>query len=219
MKIPAAFIFDLDGVIVETAHYHYKAWKRLADTLDIPFGKSENQKLKGLSREKSMKEILALDDRELSQEKFQSLMDRKNEWYQEYISNLTPEDILEGIPEFLGQLKSMNVKLAIGSSSKNAQYILDHLQLNDSFEAVIDGTKVKNSKPDPEVFLKAAKALEVDPEACLVFEDAASGIQAARAGGMICVGVGSAEYLSEADLVISSFKGLTPMRLLQQLNQ
>jgi beta-phosphoglucomutase len=218
MKIPRAFIFDLDGVIVETAHLHYKAWKRLADMLEIPFGKTENQMLKGLSRRKSLEKILSLDERELSEKKIQELMTRKNKWYQEDMADLTPEDMMEGIPEFLEQLRSMNVKLGIGSSSKNAQSILDYLQLNDFFETVIDGTKIDNSKPHPEVFLKAAKALNVDPEACLVFEDAASGIKAAKAGGMICVGVGSEEYLSEADLVISSFKGLTPKKLLLQLN-
>lgn len=218
MTIPAAFIFDLDGVIVETAHYHYKAWKRLADTLDIPFGESENQELKGLSRRKSLDKILALDDQDLSEERCKELMARKNGWYQEYLTNLAPEDMLEGIPEFLDQLQSMNIKLGIGSSSKNAQYILDYLKLNDFFDTVVDGTKVENSKPHPEVFLKGAKNMGVEPEDCLVFEDAASGVQAAKAGGMVCVGVGSEEYLSEADLVISSFKGLTPVKLLQQLN-
>lgn len=216
--IPKACIFDLDGVIVETAHYHYKAWKRLADTLDIPFGKEENESLKGVSRKRSLEKILALGDKTISDERFQKLMDQKNDWYQEYIATLTPEDILEGIPEFLEELKKMGVKLAIGSSSKNAPYIMDYLQINELFEAVVDGTKVSKTKPNPEVFLKGADALGVEPSECIVFEDAISGVRAAKAGGMKCVGVGTEENLGEADLVIQTFKGLTPKKLFEQLN-
>ena len=218
MKVPSAWIFDLDGVIVETAHFHYKAWKRLAESLDIPFGKQENQKLKGLGRRESIEEILKLGDRDLSEQEIQQLMDKKNGWYQDSIKQLTPDDILEGIPEFLDELQAMDVHLAIGSSSKNAQYILDYLDLTDTFEAVIDGTKIENSKPHPEVFLKGAEAVGVDPEDCIVFEDAASGVEAAQAGGMITVGVGSEEFLGDADLVISGFKDLTPRELLQKLD-
>lgn len=217
MKIPAACIFDLDGVIVETAQFHFKAWQRLAESLDIPFGPEFNEKLKGVSRRKSIEKILSVDDRTLPESKIKELMDKKNEWYQDYIAELTPEDILEGIPTFLDELQALNIGLAIGSSSKNAQYILDYLQLNDPFQAVIDGTKVENTKPDPEVFLKGAKALGVAPEECLVFEDAASGVEAAKAGGMVCVGVGSEEYLGDADLVISSFKDLGPQELFAQI--
>lgn len=218
MKLPAAFIFDLDGVIVETAHHHYKAWKRLAESLNIPFDEKDNELLKGLSRRKSLEKILSLDDRTLPEDEFRRLTKKKNGWYQEYIAELTPNDILDGVPQFLEQLRSMNVKLAIGSSSKNAQYILNYLQLNEMFEAVIDGTKIERSKPHPEVFLKGAEALDVNPELCLVFEDASSGIQAAKAAGMCSVGVGSEKYLGDADLVIPDFKGLTPQKLLQQLN-
>jgi beta-phosphoglucomutase len=217
MNTPKAWIFDLDGVIVETADLHFKAWKKLADSLDIPFGREENHALKGVSRRKSLEKILALDDRTIPAAKFQQLMDKKNGWYQDYISELTPNDILEGIPDFLDELQKMGVKLGIGSSSKNAQYIIDYLQLNDTFDVVIDGTKVENTKPDPEVFLKGAKALDANPSETLVFEDAASGVQAAKTGGMICVGVGSEDYLGDADLVIENFIGLTPQKLLEQL--
>ncbi|HKK44652.1 MAG TPA: beta-phosphoglucomutase [Balneolaceae bacterium] len=216
--IPAACIFDLDGVIVETAHSHYKAWKKLADTLNIPFGKEQNEALKGVSRRKSLEKILAMGNKSISEERFQKLMDQKNKWYQEDIANLTPDDILEGIPEFLGALKKMGIKLAIGSSSKNTKYIMDYLQINDLFDAVIDGTMVTHTKPDPEVFLRGAEALGVSPSDCIVFEDAISGVQAAKAGGMKCVGVGSEENLGEADLVIQTFKGLTPKKLFEQLN-
>ena len=217
MKTPKAWLFDLDGVIVETADLHFKAWKRLADSLDIPFGEEENHALKGVSRRKSIEKILALDDRSLPEEEIQQLMDKKNGWYQDYIAELTPDDILEGIPEFLEELQQMDVKLGIGSSSKNAQYIMDYLKINDIFEVVIDGTKVENTKPDPEVFQKGAKALSAEPSETIVFEDAESGVEAALAGGMTCVGVGSEKYLGDADLVIQNFKGLTPQALLDKL--
>jgi beta-phosphoglucomutase len=218
MKMPLAWIFDLDGVIVETAQFHYKSWKKLADMLEIPFDEAKNELLKGVSRKKSLQKILAMDDRTIPEDKFQQLMDRKNEWYQGYISKLTPADILDGIPEFLDQLKALDVKIAIGSSSKNAAYIINYLHLNDMFDAVIDGTNVTKTKPHPEVFLKGAQALKAKPADCIVFEDAVSGVQAAKEAGMICVGVGSEKYLSEADFVITSFKDLTPKKLLNQLN-
>jgi len=217
MNVPKAWLFDLDGVIVETADLHFKAWKRLAESLDISFGEEQNQQLKGVSRRKSIEKILAMDDRTLPEEKIQELMDRKNGWYQDSIADLTPDDILDGIPEFIAELQAMDVRLGIGSSSKNARYILDYLELTDTFEVVIDGTKVENTKPDPEVFQKGAKALDAAPDETIVFEDAASGVEAALAGGMRCVGVGSEEFLGDAHLVISDFKGLTPQKLLQLL--
>lgn len=215
---PKCCIFDLDGVIVETAHLHYKAWKKLADSLDITFGKKENELLKGLSRSKSLQAILALDDREIPNRKFQQLMDQKNGWYQDYIKKLTPKDILKGIPDFLDELQAMEIKLAIGSSSKNAQYILDYIKLDSTFKVVIDGTKIENSKPHPEVFLKGSEAFGIPSSDCLVFEDAVSGMEAAKAAGMKCVGVGDVENLNGADFVISSFDGLTPEKLFKQLD-
>ncbi|MDZ7680559.1 MAG: beta-phosphoglucomutase [Fodinibius sp.] len=217
MYVPKAWLFDLDGVIVETADLHYKAWKRLAESLDIPFGEEQNQALKGVSRRKSIEKILAMDDRTLPEDEIQKLMDRKNGWYQDAIADLTPDDILEGIPEFIETLQAMDVKLGIGSSSKNAPYILDYLGLTDTFEVVIDGNKVEHTKPDPEVFQRGAKALGAAADETIVFEDAASGVEAALAGGMTCVGVGSEEFLGDAHLVISDFKGLSPHKLLQLL--
>ncbi|HET6527731.1 MAG TPA: beta-phosphoglucomutase [Balneolaceae bacterium] len=217
MKIPRAWIFDLDGVIVETAQFHFKSWKKLADTLEIPFDETKNESLKGVSRKQSLQKILAMADRTISDKEFRRLMDQKNEWYQAYISKLTPADMLDGIPEFLAQLKTMNVKLAIGSSSKNAEYIINYLQLNEMFDTVIDGTKVTKTKPHPEIFLKGAETLGAEPEDCIVFEDAISGIQAAKEAGMTCVGVGKEKHLSQADLVITSFKNRTPKKLLAQL--
>ncbi|NGP87031.1 beta-phosphoglucomutase [Fodinibius halophilus] len=218
MNVPKTWIFDLDGVIVETAQFHYKSWKRLAHSLDIPFDESHNEALKGVSRSKSLNIILELDDREVSEKEFQRLMDKKNGWYQNYIAELTPDDILDGIPEFLDTLKERGAKLAIGSSSKNAQYILDYLQLTETFDAIIDGTKVKNTKPDPEVFLKGAQAVGEDPEDCVVFEDAESGVEAANRANMLCVGVGSEEILGDADLVIDSFVDMSPEDLLEKLS-
>jgi len=201
-----ACIFDLDGVIVDTARFHFKSWKRLADSLEIPFTRDDNERLKGVSRSDSLDIILSLGDNSISDEKKQELMDRKNEWYREYISHMTPNDILEGVTEFLVFLKRNNVKMAIGSSSRNTPLILDRIDLGDYFEAVIDGNKISKSKPHPEVFLNGAEAMELKPEQCVVFEDATAGVEAAHAGGMKCIGVGSPEILSDADVVISSFK-------------
>lgn len=216
---PDACIFDLDGVIVETSDAHFKAWQRLGESLGISFGEEFNEQLKGVSRRKSIDKILALDDRQLPEEEIQQLMDKKNGWYQDAIADLTPEDILEGVPEFLAALEEMKVPMGIGSSSKNALYIIDYLQLNDTFGVIIDGNKVENTKPDPEVFLKGAEALNAQPAKTIVFEDAASGVQAANRGGFISVGVGSEEYLGDADLVIQNFIGLTPEKLFKQLSE
>ncbi len=218
MITPDACIFDLDGVIVETSDAHFKAWQRLGETLGISFGEEFNEQLKGVSRRKSIEKILAIDDRELPEAEIQRLMDKKNSWYQDAIAELTPDDILDGVPAFLASLEEMGIPLGIGSSSKNAQYIIDYLQLNNTFGVIIDGTKVENTKPDPEVFLKGAKALNADPANTIVFEDAASGVEAANNGGFMSVGVGSDEYLGDADLVISNFIGLTPKKLFKQLS-
>lgn len=218
MLKPDACIFDLDGVIVETSDAHFKAWQRLAESLGVSFGEEFNEQLKGVSRRKSIEKILALDDRKLPEMEIQRLMDKKNGWYQDAIAELAPDDILEGVPEFLEVLQEMEIPLGIGSSSKNAQYIIDYLQLNDTFEIIIDGTKVENTKPDPEVFLKGAKALNANPSTTIVFEDAASGVEAANNGRFISVGVGSEEYLGDADLVIPNFIGLTPEKLFKKLS-
>lgn len=218
MTKPEACIFDLDGVIVETSDAHFKAWQRLAESLGISFGEEFNEQLKGVSRRKSIEKILALDDRTLPEEEIQQLMDKKNGWYQDSIAELTPDDILDGVPEFLEQLQEMEIPLGIGSSSKNAPYIIDYLQLNNTFGVIIDGNKVENTKPDPEVFLKGARALNADPVKTIVFEDAASGVEAANRGGFVSIGVGSEEYLGAADLVIQNFTDVTPEKLFNQIS-
>lgn len=201
-----ACIFDLDGVIVDTARYHFKAWQRLARSLSISFTEDDNHQLRGLSRRKSLLKILALDNRSLPEDKFRELMDRKNQWYQEYIADLDSSEILPGILPFLDELEDENIQMAIGSSSKNAKRILRAVGLTRRFGAIIDGTSVENTKPDPEVFLKGASRLGVPAEQCIVFEDAVHGVQAAQTAGMYSVGVGNPEQLGEADAVISSFK-------------
>lgn len=219
MDRPAACIFDLDGVIVDTAHYHFKAWQRLAHSLDIDFTETENQQLKGLSRRKSLQSILDMGQQSVSEEQFQQLMDRKNSWYQEYIADLSPREILEGIPSFLDELEQKGIKMAIGSSSKNAKRILKALKLTHRFGAIIAGASVKKTKPDPEVFLNGAEELGVSPQYCIVFEDAASGVEAANRAGMTSVGVGREDYLSEADVVIPSFKNMSLDKILVLLKK
>lgn len=217
MNKPEACIFDLDGVIVETAHYHFIAWQRLAHSLALKFTEKENQQLKGLSRRKSLLKILEMGDKSLSEDKMQELMDRKNGWYLEHISNLSPDEILEGIPAFMNELDRKEIKMGIGSSSKNARRILEALQLTHRFGAIIDGASVTSTKPHPEVFLNGAEQLGVSPKRCIVFEDAASGVEAANRADMKSVGVGEKEYLDEADAVIPSFKNMTLDKVLALL--
>jgi beta-phosphoglucomutase len=209
MKIKAC-IFDLDGVIVDTAKYHYLAWKRLADDLGIPFTEKDNERLKGVSRMASLEIILQIGDKKidvLEKEKYSSL---KNRWYMDYINKMTPEEILPGSLKFIQELKRAKISVAIGSASKNTPLILERVNLKNMFDAVADGNIVHKAKPDPEVFLIAAKMLGIKPEKCVVFEDAAAGVQAATNAGMKCVGIGSAEVLLKADLVV---KGLDEMNL------
>jgi beta-phosphoglucomutase len=201
-------IFDLDGVIVDTAKYHYLAWKRLAKELGINFTEEDNERLKGVSRMRSLEIILELGGLSFSEEEMFKLTEKKNNWYVEYISAIDDSDIIEGTKEFIQKLKSKGVKIALGSASRNARLILERLQITDMFDAIVDGNKVKKAKPDPEVFLVAAKELGLRPEDCVVFEDAESGIAAAKAAGMKTVGIGSKDILKEADMVIKEFKAL-----------
>ena len=197
-----ACIFDLDGVIVDTVPAHYIAWKSIADELGIPFNEEDNEQLKGVSRVQSMKNILAMGKRTMSDKEIIALTERKNNVYVDIISKMTPDDILPGVNDFLQLLEDNNIPKAIGSSSKNTPTILKAVGLADRFDAIVDGNGVTHSKPDPEVFLKGAKALNMEPAECLVFEDAISGVAAAKAGGMKCIGVGDAEILRDADLVV-----------------
>ncbi|MCY6484866.1 beta-phosphoglucomutase [Clostridium aestuarii] len=205
-----ACIFDLDGVLVDTAKYHFLAWKKLADELNIEFTKKHNERLKGVSRMRSLEIILEIGGIKLDDETKLQLAEKKNSWYVAYISKLTADEILPGVEEFLKLAKSNNLKLALGSASKNSMLILNNLKLVDYFDSIIDGTKVSKAKPNPEVFLKGAAELKIKPEHCVVFEDAEAGIEAAVNAGMHSIGIGSPEILSKADLVIS---GLHEMNL------
>ena len=198
-----ACIFDMDGVIVDTAVYHFKAWRRLADELSIDIDEHFNEHLKGLSRVDSLDLILQKGGLELDNLTKLRLMDQKNNWYLQHIEDMTPADILPGVSDFFKSIKSKGIKCALGSSSRNAAKILDMIGMKDDFDAMIDGTKVTLHKPDPEVFIKAAGELGVSPSNAVVFEDAVSGIRAAHAGGFKCIGVGDAEKLQEADQVIT----------------
>lgn len=214
-----ACIFDLDGVIVDTARYHYLAWQRLAQELGFVFSKRHNERLKGVSRIRSLEILLEVGGVRLTDKEKQEAADKKNKWYVEYIAQLTPDEILPGVYELLLELKTYRIKRALGSASKNVPIILQRLELTRFFDAVIDGTKVSKAKPDPEVFLKAAKELDILPKHCLVFEDAQAGIESARNAGMRCVGVGDPDVLKEADLVIPGFEGIDWKTLSTTLNQ
>ncbi|MGI6107839.1 MAG: beta-phosphoglucomutase [Lachnospiraceae bacterium] len=194
-------IFDLDGVLVDTAKYHYLAWKKIADELGIPFTLKDNERLKGVSRVKSFQIILEIGNRTMPPEEQEQWCTKKNNLYREYISHLTKDEILPGAEEFLREARKRGYKTALGSASKNAGMILDRLEISDLFDALIDGTKVSRAKPDPEVFLLGVQELGLKPEQCVVFEDAAAGIAAAHNGGMKAVGIGTRENLPEADLI------------------
>ncbi|MGD0583012.1 MAG: beta-phosphoglucomutase [Bacteroidales bacterium] len=205
-----ACIFDLDGVIVDTAKYHFLAWKRLADGMGINFTERDNERLKGVSRMASLEIILEIGKRNLPMDEKEKLADKKNRWYVEYISRMTPDEILPGTLEFISCLKNENIRIALGSASKNTPMILDRVGMANLFDAVADGNVVHKAKPDPEVFLKAASMLGIRPAYCVVFEDAVAGVEAALNAGMKCVGIGNREVLSDAHAVV---KGLNEMTL------
>lgn len=203
-----ACIFDLDGVIVDTAKYHFIAWRQLANKLGFDFTKAYNEKLKGISRMDSLNLILSWGGIEKSEEEKRALATEKNEVYRSYILQMDKSEILPGVLPFLDELRAQGIKMAIGSASKNAPTIIQQLDLAEYFPVIIDGSKVSKSKPDPEVFLKAAADLGVDPHESIVFEDAEAGIEAAISGGFYPVGVGDASVLHRAAVVIEGFVGL-----------
>ncbi len=204
-----ACLFDLDGVLVDTAKYHYLAWKRLAEELGFYFSVHDNERLKGISRMASLDILLEVGNvADKSAKEKLEMADKKNGWYLDYITKMTPEEILPGVQDFLHDLKSRGVKIALGSASKNAGIILDRVGIAPLFDVVVDGNKVANAKPDPEVFLLGARGLDIPPSGCVVFEDAAAGIEAAIRAGMRSVGVGSPDILQRATVVIPGFDGV-----------
>lgn len=212
-----ACIFDLDGVIVDTAKYHYLAWKRLAAELGFDFTVEDNERLKGVSRMRSLEILLEIGGKSLSDEEKEEAAAKKNTWYVEYIKQLAPDEILPGVSKFLSELREQGLKIALGSASKNAPIILKRLDLNHLFDVVIDGSKVTHAKPNPEVFLKGAKALGLKPEECVVFEDAQAGIEAAKNGNMLCVGIGTPANLNGADFFMTGFEDLSFSKLIEKL--
>lgn len=210
-------LFDLDGVIVDTAKYHYLAWKELADELGIPFNLEDNERLKGVSRLQSLEIILEIGNRAMSADQKAFYCTRKNERYVSYIRRLTKEDILPNVMPFLLDVQAKGYKTALGTVSKNSGIILDGLGISDFFDAIIDGNDITNSKPDPEVFLKGAEALGLVNEACIVFEDAFAGIEAAHNAGMKAIGIGDPANLPNAEFCIPDFGGITIEALVQRL--
>lgn len=186
-----ALLFDLDGVIVSTEKNHFEAWRATAAELGIVFTEEHNEALKGVNRVDSLRKILDLGNKTVSDEAFESLLLFKNNMYLASITHLNPLNLLPGVLDLLNKAKVLGIKLGIGSSSKNAPMILERLGIKDMFDVVIDGNGVKFPKPDPEVFLNGAKALGLTPSECIVFEDAQSGVQAAKAGGFFVIGVGN----------------------------
>lgn len=213
ISIIKACIFDLDGVIVDTAVYHYKAWRRLANSLGFDFTESQNEELKGISRVESLKLILKWGSISKTVAEMESLATQKNSWYVEMIKEMTPAEILPGSTAFLAEAKANNYLIALGSASKNSRTILDQIGLTHYFDVIVDGNKVTTSKPNPEVFLTGAAELGVLPQQCVVFEDAIAGVQAAKAGKMKVVGVGDPQTLKSADLVIHGLEEMTIEKL------
>lgn len=208
-----ACLFDLDGVIVDTAVYHYKAWKRLANELGFDFTEEQNELLKGVSRVRSLEIILEIGGVTKTEAEKEELATRKNTWYVDMINQMRPDEILAGAREFVQACRDAGIKTALGSASKNSMTILEKINMVDLFDAIIDGNKVSKAKPDPEVFLKGAEALGVDPSACVVFEDAIAGVEAAINAGMKVVGIGSPKVLIRANLVVNGLDEMSLERL------
>lgn len=203
-------IFDLDGVLCDTAKYHFLAWKRLADELQIPFTAEDNERLKGVSRMDSLRILLSLGPKTWTEPQMAEMAGKKNRWYVEYISQMTRDELLPGAEEFLRKARNAGFLLGLGSVSKNAPLILDRLGVRDLLDAVVDSNLVSRAKPDPEVFLTAARLMGLPPEKCWVFEDAAAGLEAAHRAGMKCAAVGTPERLPGAERYLTDFTGLDP---------
>lgn len=199
------FIFDLDGVIVDTAKYHYFAWKHLADQLGISFTEEDNEHFKGVSRRRCLEILLEMGGLQVSQGQFDTWLREKNEDYLSYIAKMDASEILPDVPRVLEYLRKRGVPMALGSASKNAKPILEKVSLSSYFKAVVDGNEVARAKPDPQVFLLAAERLGLPPQQCVVFEDAQAGIEAANAAGMVSIGIGRDGVLSEAWHVFRDF--------------
>jgi len=205
MPLIKACLFDLDGVIVDTARFHYIAWRQLANGLGFDLTERENEQLKGISRMESLEIILRIGGVKLNDAEKLSLATEKNTRYLELCQQMTPDDTLPGVRPFLDELKTASVKIGLGSASKNAKVILERIDMLSYFETIVDGNRITKGKPDPQVFLMGAEDLDTLPENCVVFEDAVAGVRSAKAAGMLAVGIGESAVLSEADLVVPGF--------------
>jgi beta-phosphoglucomutase len=212
-----AFIFDLDGVITDTAEYHYLAWRALGEELGIPFTREFNEELKGVSRMDSLEKILALGSREndFSLTEKKALATKKNEHYVRLIANISPDDILPGIKDLITEIKAKGYRLGLASVSKNAFTVMDSLGLKGEFDIIVDAATIAKGKPNPEIFLTAAKLLNVDPSACIGIEDAAAGVDSIKDAGMFAVGVGSETSLAKADIIYSSTEQLSLLNIMK----
>ncbi|HZL12154.1 MAG TPA: beta-phosphoglucomutase [Prolixibacteraceae bacterium] len=208
-----ACIFDLDGVVVDTAKYHFIAWKALASELGFNFTIEDNERLKGVSRMSSLDILLEIGGKQFPEHEKLVMAEKKNTLYVSFIEKMSPEETLPGVEKFLQELRNCGIKIALGSASKNAPMILERIQLTGMFDAIVDGNSISEAKPNPEVFLKGAEKLGVLPENCVVFEDAIAGVEAARNANMYCVGIGEPENLGLADFVIPGFDGFTVSKL------
>jgi beta-phosphoglucomutase len=211
-----ALIFDLDGVIVDTAKYHFLAWKNVAKELGFNFTKAQNETLKGVSRVKSLDILIGLSNESVSETDKERLLISKNKEYLSYAENMSKDEILDGIIEVLDYLDKKNIKYALGSASKNAPLILKKTGLYKRFSAIVDGNDVTKAKPDPEVFLIAAKKLNIEPEHCIVIEDAVAGVTAANSANMLSIGIGEQDTLHHADIILQQTNKLT-IKLLKSL--
>ena len=203
-----AFIFDLDGVLCFTDKYHYEAWKTIADRLSLPFDEKVNDRLRGVSRMDSLEIILSLGGKTYTEDEKVKFAEEKNEAYRKLLENMTPSDVADEVRNTLKELHKCGYKLAIGSSSKNTPLILDRCDLKKYFDAVSDGNNITRSKPDPEVFLKAAEYLGLNSGDCYIVEDAEAGIDAGKAGGFVTIGIGCAAVYEKTDIAIKTFKDI-----------
>lgn len=210
------FIFDLDGVLTDTAEYHYQAWKALAEDIDIEIDREFNEQLKGISRLESLERILIYGNKQdqFSEAEKNQLAEKKNEHYKELIQEITPNDLLEGIPDFLTELESSGIKLSLASASKNAPFILKKLGIADKFLEVVNPADLNKGKPDPEIFMKGAEQLNLTTQECIGVEDAEAGIQSINDADMFSVGVGSAESMKDADYYVEKTSELNLNKIL-----
>jgi beta-phosphoglucomutase len=213
------FIFDLDGVIVDTAKYHFLAWKSLANSIGVDFSEVQNEQLKGVSRVRSLEKILEWGNKTLSEKEFTQLMAMKNDDYLSYIAKMDEGEVLPDVTRIFDYLAQYDQSIALGSASKNAREILEKVNLLDRFDTIIDGNSVTKAKPDPEVFLKAANTLKIDAEDCIVFEDSVAGIQAANTANMVSIGIGDKSILYEADYVFKDFTEINTEFLNELINK